>query len=660
MPLYELYRMARGKLDSSQDKKNPSSSTDLSSVPENDIVELVWENDQVSMQGQSSRARKMISCSDKDIGNGGDFTRMGKFGVLDSSILSDVPMSVVPTHGADDEVVPWLKYPEVQSLHDECSGLLPELSGLASNEIPTNSNVASFDRRRQSVRDLFTVSTNDAVDFERGKLLKVPKPADDKARPSQPRQVSSPYFRSRNSESIGNNLSHTLTNHAICRDSMGVQPSDDALAGIKLQKQDPGAPCSNTLLMNFSHFARPAAIVKTNLKNIGAMARTEKNGSKEKGIGDGVSNCVDSRHIDSNIELQKEELSHCHSTMLPMKTDIKESKAKSLDSPGDKISNQVTGENASKRLPHSDKAVESVHAASSVCCGNSVERSSDDTLLHNLKRKNRDDDEFECPSEDAEEESEGVKKAIPAQGGKGSKRSRAAEVHNLSERRRRDRINEKMRALQELIPNCNKVDKASMLDEAIEYLKTLQLQVQIMSMRAGLYMPPTMFPTGMQHMHAAHMAHLSSMSVGMGIGMGFGMPFPQTNTIVSACPMVQVPPTPGAPLSGPCPGPHPSGTTTLQEMTGSNLQPYGFHGHGLPMSMPGVPLIPIPIQNINSQVTENTNINSSVNQTSTQCQTTNESFEQPAEVHKNSQASEITGSVPFRSTEGDEKLPDRS
>ncbi|CAD6340733.1 unnamed protein product [Miscanthus lutarioriparius] len=50
-----------------------------------------------------------------------------------------------------------------------------------------------------------------------------------------------------------------------------------------------------------------------------------------------------------------------------------------------------------------------------------------------------------------------------------AKRSRTAEGHNLSERRRRDRINEKMRALQELIPNCNKIDKASMLEEAIEY-----------------------------------------------------------------------------------------------------------------------------------------------------------------------------------------------
>ncbi|KAI4316690.1 hypothetical protein L6164_024645 [Bauhinia variegata] len=75
-----------------------------------------------------------------------------------------------------------------------------------------------------------------------------------------------------------------------------------------------------------------------------------------------------------------------------------------------------------------------------------------------------------------------------------SKRSRAAEVHNLSEKRRRSRINEKMKALQNLIPNSNKTDKASMLDEAIEYLKQLQLQVQMLMMRNGLSLHPMCLP----------------------------------------------------------------------------------------------------------------------------------------------------------------------
>ncbi|KAK4428941.1 Transcription factor SPATULA [Sesamum alatum] len=71
-----------------------------------------------------------------------------------------------------------------------------------------------------------------------------------------------------------------------------------------------------------------------------------------------------------------------------------------------------------------------------------------------------------------------------------SKRSRAAEVHNMSEKRRRSRINQKLKALQNLIPNSNKTDKASMLDEAIEYLKQLQLQVQMLTIRNGLNLHP--------------------------------------------------------------------------------------------------------------------------------------------------------------------------
>ncbi|RZC54912.1 hypothetical protein C5167_013776 [Papaver somniferum] len=89
---------------------------------------------------------------------------------------------------------------------------------------------------------------------------------------------------------------------------------------------------------------------------------------------------------------------------------------------------------------------------------------------------NIDLDDYDGESEEGLEGSEGPSKTVPSRSS--SKRSRAAEVHNLSEKRRRSRINEKMKALQNLIPNSNKTDKASMLDEAIEYLKQLQLQVQ--------------------------------------------------------------------------------------------------------------------------------------------------------------------------------------
>ncbi|KAK4408197.1 26S proteasome regulatory subunitA [Sesamum angolense] len=134
------------------------------------------------------------------------------------------------------------------------------------------------------------------------------------------------------------------------------------------------------------------------------------------------------------------------------------------------------------------------------------------------KRKARESDDNECQSEDIEVEAGEAKKQ--GRGSASTKKSRAAEVHNLSERRRRDRINEKMKALQELIPRCNKSDKASMLDEAIEYLKSLQLQVQMMSMGCG--MMPMMYPGMQQYMPAMGMG----MGMGMGMDMGMNRPYP--------------------------------------------------------------------------------------------------------------------------------------
>ncbi|KAL0687483.1 hypothetical protein Bca4012_087160 [Brassica carinata] len=92
-----------------------------------------------------------------------------------------------------------------------------------------------------------------------------------------------------------------------------------------------------------------------------------------------------------------------------------------------------------------------------------------------------------------------------ARGSTSRKRSRAAEMHNISERRRREKINEKLKALQELIPRCNKTDKASMLEDAIEYVKSLQMQIQMMSMRGGGMMPMMYTPNMQRFMPSSAM-----------------------------------------------------------------------------------------------------------------------------------------------------------
>ncbi|XP_038715306.1 transcription factor UNE10-like isoform X2 [Tripterygium wilfordii] len=93
-----------------------------------------------------------------------------------------------------------------------------------------------------------------------------------------------------------------------------------------------------------------------------------------------------------------------------------------------------------------------------------------------------------CDSENGPDATEG-----PSKPRNSSKRSRAAEVHNLSEKRRRSRINEKMRALQNLIPNSNKM----------------------LSMRNGLSLHPLCLPGVLQHVQGSTM--------GMGFDEGIGL-----------------------------------------------------------------------------------------------------------------------------------------
>lgn len=63
-----------------------------------------------------------------------------------------------------------------------------------------------------------------------------------------------------------------------------------------------------------------------------------------------------------------------------------------------------------------------------------------------------------------------------------ARRGQATDPHSIAERLRREKIAERMRALQELVPNTNKTDRAAMLDEIVDYVKFLRLQVKVLSM----------------------------------------------------------------------------------------------------------------------------------------------------------------------------------
>ncbi|VAI74269.1 unnamed protein product [Triticum turgidum subsp. durum] len=99
-----------------------------------------------------------------------------------------------------------------------------------------------------------------------------------------------------------------------------------------------------------------------------------------------------------------------------------------------------------------------------------------------------------CRTGDAEKKGKG-KNAKPAEPPKDyvhvrARRGQATDSHSLAERVRRERISQRMKFLQDLVPGCNKViGKALMLDEIINYVQSLQRQVEFLSMKLATVNP---------------------------------------------------------------------------------------------------------------------------------------------------------------------------
>ncbi|KAG9130226.1 hypothetical protein Leryth_004282 [Lithospermum erythrorhizon] len=717
MPLSEFLRMSRRKHESDQ-QISTTHLTDLSSIPENDFVELVWDNGQPAMHGQSSRVKKSHNLNNipphhKSRGKfleNANSSRKVKIGSVESFLDDGLPG--VPSIDTDlnqhGDLVPWLNYPV-----DE---FLPDVSGVTVNEQANQNSLSSMNKSRciqtfGHLQNLFEPNTQKLEQSismngsSRTGLMPL--------RSSRQEQTSIPSFTSGVSDVAS--CSASTSKDAVMRESVQDQPSSNGYLDMRMQKPDlalPG-PVSRSSLPNFPFLSRYTSLNKANLHHtadptascslLEAMANKEKNQAngttpvessevlannlqKENDFHNQSSNSskVDQRPSGSQLYEQsglvkKSFKDQRPSGSLPREQSCSIKKSYELcqedQEKNNNSLNQVIGPDSNKRDSDDVKAAEPVVAASSVCSGSSGDRASNDQPR--LKRKCHDIEESEYRSEDVEEESVGVRKTTPTRGA-GSKRGRAAEVHNLSERRRRDRINEKMRALQELIPNCNKTDKASMLDEAIEYLKTLQLQVQVMSMGTGLWMPPMMFPSGMRHMHATHMPNLSP----LGIGVGFGMNMLDMN---GGFPMFPVPPMQHPPL----PSQSLSRPGKFSGLVSPNIPVPGHPGQGHPMSVPRAPTVPFsshtstssstgmgvttvgfqmeapsasPTPNItnhaedkNAQLMHDADVSRLISLTSNQLLQTNESTGQLNQSlrQKSNQATNVHGDVDVNSANGD-------
>ncbi|KAK7367314.1 hypothetical protein VNO80_09323 [Phaseolus coccineus] len=107
-----------------------------------------------------------------------------------------------------------------------------------------------------------------------------------------------------------------------------------------------------------------------------------------------------------------------------------------------------------------------------------------------------------------------------------ARRGQATNSHSLAERVRREKISERMKFLQDLVPGCSKVTgKAVMLDEIINYVQSLQRQVEFLSMKLATVNPRLEFNIeGL--LGKDILQHRPGPSSGLGFPLDISMAFP--------------------------------------------------------------------------------------------------------------------------------------
>lgn len=169
--------------------------------------------------------------------------------------------------------------------------------------------------------------------------------------------------------------------------------------------------------------------------------------------------------------------------------------------------------------------------------GEALERSPNSSRggFGTIKRK-RSNQDFETDNKQKEEKSSSAL-GIVKSSGKNSKengqapkedyihvrarRGQATNSHSLAERVRREKISERMKFLQDLVPGCSKVTgKAVMLDEIINYVQSLQRQVEFLSMKLAAVNPSIDFNVeGLFSKDLFHIRNGSSSAIGFSTEM---------------------------------------------------------------------------------------------------------------------------------------------
>ncbi|KAM7265102.1 hypothetical protein ACFE04_002785 [Oxalis oulophora] len=112
-----------------------------------------------------------------------------------------------------------------------------------------------------------------------------------------------------------------------------------------------------------------------------------------------------------------------------------------------------------------------------------VEKNKRTKKMNNTKEDGNDsvDDNQALRNCSSDDDSNNSSKDVQANGKTRVSKGSSSDSQSIYARKRRERINERLKVLQNIVPNGTKVDISTMLEEAVQYVKFLQLQIKMLS-----------------------------------------------------------------------------------------------------------------------------------------------------------------------------------
>ncbi|XP_072971086.1 uncharacterized protein [Typha angustifolia] len=117
----------------------------------------------------------------------------------------------------------------------------------------------------------------------------------------------------------------------------------------------------------------------------------------------------------------------------------------------------------------------------SISAGNEEDSNADVNGLSSSHYSSEDDSSASQDLNEGSNARSTSKRSADLKGKTRADRGSATDPQSLYARKRRERINERLKVLQNLVPNGTKVDISTMLEEAVQYVKFLQVQIKLLS-----------------------------------------------------------------------------------------------------------------------------------------------------------------------------------